>query len=181
MLTPRSPLLLAGIAGAALAMTANPAVAAPTRILTGRLAAGGSWTLSGHHQSIGPSKGLCLNLDVVLADGSSPGTATGCAAGSLSAVHNVWTMSARSAGTALTSYEVAGIVTSRARVVQVTFANGKRKRVRAKTGPRGWRRALGTRVRYFGFDALPATTTTVKTVTAYDRHHRRVARSGEIH
>jgi hypothetical protein len=138
--------------------------------------------MTARHQSIGSLKGLCVEVDATLADGSTPGTAGGCAAGSLRASNNIWTLSSRSsAGAALTSYVVVGIVTSRARRVTLTFRDGKHLRVATKPGPSAWRRQLGTSVRYFGVDAQPTTAANVKSVSAYDRHGRRIARSSDVH
>jgi hypothetical protein len=154
------------------------AIAAATSILSGPLAAGGTWAIDAHHQSLGGVKGVCLEARATFADGSSPGSGTGCAAGSLRAGGNVVPVSASTAaGSTATSYIVGGIVTARARSVRVTFADGRTLKIATKRGPKAWSRVLGARVRYFGADALPTTSAKVARVSGYDAHGRRVARS----
>jgi hypothetical protein len=169
-------LTCAGLGLAALLFTAAPVSAAGTTVLSGPLAAGGSWTLVATHKNIGKLKGLCLELRPTQADGFSPGSGTGCAAGSLSVSKGVFPTTARFAtGDTVTAYVVAGLVTSRARTVRVTYADGTRQRITTKAGPKAWSRVLGTTVRYYGADAQPVSTAAVKSVAGYDRRGRRVA------
>jgi hypothetical protein len=175
---PLRRLIPAGLTVAALLAVAAPASAAGTTILSGPLAAGGTRTLGASHKTIGTVKGLCLELTPTLADGSSPGSGSGCAAGSLSVSHGVFPTSARFAtGDTVTAYVVAGIVPSRARTVRVTYADGKCQRIATKAGPKAWSRVLGATVRSYGADALPVSTATVKRIAGYDARGRRVARS----
>jgi hypothetical protein len=144
-----------------------PASAAGTRIIGGPLAAGGTWTLAAQHKKIGSLRGVCLDIVPTLADGTSPGTGSACTAGSLSAGGGI--------APSYASFSSAGIVTSRARTVKVTFSDGKQQRIATKAGPRAWRHVLGASVRYYGADALPVTTAAVKRVAGYDAHGGRVA------
>jgi hypothetical protein len=176
--------LLAGLAGAAAisSLVAAPATAAPERILGGRLAAGGHWTMTAVRKHISGAAGLCVTVHTTPARGARPTTTSSCVSGDLRADNGLWTFNARrGAGTRTRSSVVVGIVDSRARRVRLTFRDGKHENIRTRQGPPGWRRALAMRVRYFGADVLRASRATVKTVTAYDRRGHRIGSSGEIH
>jgi hypothetical protein len=171
------PLRLLLAAVLALLVLPSTAGAAPAPLLSGPLAAGGTWAITAHHKSIGGFKGLCLEMRPTLADGFSPGSGTGCAAGSIRAVGNVVPVSMRStSGDTTTAHVVGGIVIAKARKVVVSFADGKRLKVATKAGPKRWSRVLGAKVRYFGADALPTSTADVTRVTGYDARGHRVAR-----
>ncbi|WCB91863.1 hypothetical protein DSM104299_00541 [Baekduia alba] len=160
---------------------AGPASAKGTQVLSGTLAAGGTWTLSIYHQNIGPVKGICIDVDAVLADGFAPGTATGCAAGSLSVDHGIFPLGSSSAsGDTKTSAIEAGVVDRRAHDVRITFADGKHLKVLTKPGPKAWRHVLKTDVRYFGADLLGTTAAAVTRVSAYDKRGHRIGRTGAL-
>jgi hypothetical protein len=145
------------------------------------LAAGGSWDLSIYHQDIGSIKGVCIDLGATLADGTDHGTATGCAAGDLRVDLGIFPLSSITrTGETQTSSVIAGIVTSKAHDVRLTFADGKHLKILAKPGPKAWHRVLKMNVRYFGADVLPTTATAVKSVSAYDRHDRRISRTTKL-
>jgi hypothetical protein len=179
--TPRRTLLVALAAAATAAVGAGPAAAQGTPVLSGGLAAGGSWNLSIYHQDIGAIKGVCIDLGATLADGTDQGTATGCAAGDLRVDHGILPLSSIArTGETQTSSVTAGIVTSKAHDVRLTFADGKHLKILTKPGPKAWRRVLKMNVRYFGADTLPTTTAAVKSVSAYDRHGHRITRTTKL-
>lgn len=181
-MTPLTRLCVTSVTIAGLAFPAAAAHAGPrATILSGPLHGGGTWTLAAERSAIGSLRALCLHLGATFPDGSSPGTGTGCAAGSLRARHSVFTVTESShAGATQTSYLIGGVTVSRARTVRIFFADGKRLRLRTSQAPRTWRRALGTRVRYFGGDALAVTGAKVRRVSAYDRRGRRIANSRTV-
>ena len=126
------------------------------------------------------TKGVCLTLGATFADGTSPGSGTGCGYGSLSAGGNILPVSASSAsGDTKTSSLVGGIVVASARTVKVQFTDGKQMTLRAKRPPKGWGSMLRARVRTFAGDALPVSVASVKRAIGYDGRGRRVARSHE--
>jgi hypothetical protein len=179
----RARALLAGLAAAAAVFSVGTATAtaAPKRIIGGRLAAGGHWTMTAERTRLSGVAGLCVKVHTSPARGARPTTASSCVSGDLRADQGLWTFNARTGGTRTRSSVVVGIVDSRARLVRLTFRDGKHKSIRTRRGPAGWRRVLATRVRYFGADVLRTSRGTVETVTAYDRRGRRIGRSSEIH
>lgn len=171
-------LLPALLAAAVLLVPSATASAEGTHLLDGPVAAGGSWELSIHRQSIGPVAGVCIDLDATLPDGSDAGTATGCAAGSLKVDHGLFPLTSTAhAGDQLTSAVIGGIVTARAHEVRVVFRDGKHLRLPVKTGPKAWRHVLKMDVRYFGGDLMAVSSSDVASVSAYDRHGHRLART----
>jgi hypothetical protein len=167
-----------GLATLILLLALQGAAAAPPgyrSILTGRTAEGGSWALSADRSRLGGRPSVCLDLTATLADGTSPGGGGGCFSGSLRAGGNVApaALSTRS-GDTITSSLVGGIATYRARFARVKFANGKLLRIRTRLGPKGWRRALGTRIRFFAADALATTVARPRSVVLLDAKGRRV-------
>ena len=147
-------------------------------ILTGRTAEGGSWELSADRSRLAGRPGVCLDLGATLSDGTSTAGGGGCFSGSLRAGGNVApTAVSTGSGDTTTSSLVGGIATYRARFARVTFADGERLRIRARLGPKGWRRALGTRIRFFAADALRITTARPRSVVLLDARGRRVGRS----
>jgi hypothetical protein len=169
------PALLAAVA---VLVPAGSASAAGTHLLDGPVAAGGSWELSIHRQSIGSVAGVCVDLGATLADGSDAGTATGCAAGSLKVDHGLFPLTSTAhAGDQLTSAVIGGIVTARAREVRVVFQDGRHLKLATKPGPKAWRHVLKMDVRYFGGDLMAVSSSDVATVSAYDRHGHRLTRT----
>jgi hypothetical protein len=161
---PLAPLVLAAPAGAAV-------------VQTGEMA-NGSWTLLAERQTLNDTKGVCLTLQATFADGSTPGTGTGCGYGSLRVGGNILPVTVTSgSGDVKTTSLVGGIVVRRARTVRVAFTDGKRMTLRTKRPPTGLRTLLRARVRSFGGDALGVTTANVMRVVGYDARGRRVARS----
>jgi len=157
---------------------ASPAAAKV--IQTGPLAAGGTWSLSAERKQLQGTKGVCLTLAATFADGTSPGSGTGCGYGSLRAGGNILPVSANSAsGDTKTSSLVGGIVVASARTVKLQFTDGKAMTLRAKRPPKGWGSMLQARVRTFAGDALPVSAASVKRAIGYDARGRRVARSHE--
>jgi hypothetical protein len=170
----------AAVAIVALAVGAAEARAADP-LLSGPLAAGGTWTLSASKTTIGSVKGLCLTLSAALPDGFGP-SGGGCVAGSLRAAHGVWLVSVRSsAGAADSTSLAAGVVTGRARSVRLTFADGRHLRLKTQAGPKPWRHELGQTVRYFAADVLPTTAAVLRSATAYDAHHHRIGATSQVH
>lgn len=177
----RSLVLPAALTTSAL-LAAAPAHAATASLLTGPLAAGGTWTLSGEHQSIQGIKGVCLHVSTTAADGSSPGEAVGCAAGSLRLAHNVVPVTGQTrSGQTTTSYVLGALTISTGRKVRLTFADGRHATVSTHAAPHGWSTALGARVRYVGADLLGlGHGSTLRRVTVYDRRGHRVGGTGKI-
>jgi hypothetical protein len=65
---------------------------------------------------------------------------------------------------------------AQARKVTISFANGKRQSVATRLGPPAWRRALGTRIRFFAADCLRVTNSPARWVAVYNS--RAEGRSG---
>jgi hypothetical protein len=174
----RSLLLTSVLAGV---LAAGPAQAATSSLLSGPLAAGGTWTLRGEHRSIQGIKGVCLHVAVTAADGTSPGEAVGCAAGSLKLAHNVLPVTGRTgSGATTTSYVLGALAVSTARRARMTFADGHHATVATHAAPRGWATALGAHVRYFGVDLLGIGHGTLRSIAVYDRRGHRVGGTGRV-
>lgn len=166
------------VALAALLVPAGTASAQGTHLLDGPVAAGGSWSLSIRHQSIGPVSGVCIDLGSTLPDGSDAGTATGCAAGSLKVDHGLFPLTSTAhSGDQLTGAVIGGIVTAKAHEVRVVFQDGKHLRLPVKNGPKAWRHVLKMDVRYFGGDLMATSASDVVSVSAYDRRGHRLTRT----
>src|SRR4051812_24325514 len=163
------------------AFFAPPAVAAPppgyTKLTSGPLTGGGTWDFSIKRNKIQGVKGVCLDLTPTFADGSGPGGGGGCIAGSLSAAKGIGdvAISSKIGGTTRSSL-VGGLVSSRARRVKITFADGKVLKLKTHRPPEGWRRLLKTRVRYYAGDALAVTAAPQAKIAIYNRKGKRISR-----
>lgn len=165
------------IALAVLVLAGSAAAAPPDyrSILSGPASGGGSWELSADRSRLEGYPAVCLDLTPTFADGTSPGRGGGCFAGSLRPVGNVAPVAVSSkSGDTTTSNLVGGIATYRARMARVKFADGTVLDTRVRLGPRGWRRALGTRIRFFALDALGDTTAQPRSVVLRNGRGRRV-------
>jgi hypothetical protein len=182
MSLPRSLVLPAALTATAALLAAGPAQATTSALLRGPLAAGGTWTLRGEHTSIQKIKGICLHVSTTAADGSSPGEAVGCAAGSLRLAHNVLPVTGQTrSGATTTGYVLGALTVATGRKVRLTFADGRHATVSTHAAPRGWSTALGARVRYVGADLLGlGHGSTLRRVTVYDRRGHRVGGTGRV-
>jgi hypothetical protein len=157
------------------------AVAAPppgnTLFASGPLTGGGTWDFSAKRTSIQGVKGVCLDLTPTFADGSGPGGGGGCIAGSLKAAKGIGDVAISSkTGETTTTSLVGGLVYSRAKRVKITFADGKTLRLKTHRPPKGWRRLLKTRVRYYAGDALAVTAAKQAKIAIFDKKGHRISR-----
>jgi hypothetical protein len=169
------------LAVAAVLLLPAPAVAAPppgnTLFASGPLTGGGTWDFSAKRTSIQGVKGVCLDLTPTFADGSGPGGGGGCIAGSLKAAKGIGDVAVASkSGDTTTTSLVGGLVYSRARTVKITFVDGKVLKLKTKRPPKGWRRLLGSRVRYYAADALAVTAAKQRKIAIYGRSGHRISR-----
>lgn len=148
-----------------------------TLLASGPLTGGGTWDFSIKRNKIQGIKGVCLDLTPTFADGSGPGGGGGCIAGQLKATKGIGdvAISSRTGDTTTTSL-VGGLVISRAVRVKITFVDGKVLKLKTKRPPKGWRRLLGTRVRYYAGDALAVTAAGQAKIAIYGHRGHRIAR-----
>lgn len=145
-----------------------------TTVLAGTTGEAG-WTLGMKREKVGEHRGICIEIDIALPDGSG-GSAGDCAAGSLSLAGNVLSSGVQLGGDTTVGHAVGGIVPATARRVVVEFADGKKVRLKAKRPPKEFRKALGTTIRVYAGDALAAPNPNQRSVVAFDRKGKRVAR-----
>ena len=173
-------MLVAALAACLASATAANA-ATPEPLFSGPSAGGGAWAVSGEHMSSGVITGICLHVSATLADGSSAGQTKNCVAGVLHGVHNVFPVVGRSgAGAGTKAYVIGGVTVSQARTVHFTFANGSHAQTTTRKAPEGWGAMMGAQVSYFAADLLASSRSRLRSITVYDRRHRRVGRTSHV-
>lgn len=141
--------------------------------MSGTATGGSHWELAVRRIRLSGYPGLCLVLDVEPPNGFGV-QAKHCAAGSIARA-GVEPL-AVGPGKDKTVSIVGGFAVAQARKVTITFANGKRLSVATRLGPPGWRRALGTRIRFFAADCLRVTTSAARWVAIYNSRGKRIGR-----
>jgi hypothetical protein len=172
-----SVLTLAAAVAGSLALVVPAASPAPPAgyktIMSGTATGGAHWELAARRTKLSGLAGLCLVLDVEPPNGFGV-QVKHCAAGSISKakVEPV----AIGPGSDADVFIVGGFAVAQARKATITFADGKRLTVATRRGPPGWRRALGTKIRFFAADGLRVTTSPARRVAIYDARGRRIGR-----
>ena len=141
--------------------------------MSGTATGGADWKLAARRIRLSGFSGLCVVLDVQPPEGLSVQWKH-CAAGSIAKakVEPISVGPGKDKNVSL----VAGFTDAQARKVTITFANGRRQSVATRLGPPGWRRALGTRIRFFAADCLRVITSPARWVAVYNSRGRQIGR-----